>query len=110
MKTRTTLMITLVMSLGANAALAVMSGIDQRQSNQEARIEQGVRSGELTNRESVRLVRGQVELQKMENRSKRDGVVTKRERARLHKKASGESGRIYRKKHDGSRRASKLAY
>ena len=51
------------MSLGANAALAFTSGIDQRQSNQEARIEQGVRSGELTNSESVRLVRGQVELQ-----------------------------------------------
>jgi hypothetical protein len=110
MKTRATLLITIVMSLGANAALAFTSGIDQRQSNQEARIEQGVRSGELTNRESVRLVRGQVELQKMENRSKRDGVVTNRERARLHKKASGESGRIYRNKHDGSRRSNKLAY
>ena len=105
MKIQAKLLITVVMTLGTHAALAVTVSIDERQNTQEARIQQGVRSGELTRSESVRLVQGQVELQRMEHRSRRDGVVTNRERARLHKKASRESGRIYRNKHDGSRRS-----
>ena len=34
-------------------------GVDQRQANQEKRIQQGVASGELTPREAARLERGQ---------------------------------------------------
>ena len=78
--------------------------LDNRQSNQKARIANGVSSGELTARESARMVKGQVELQRMENRAKRDGVVTPRERAKLQRKATIESGKIYRNKHDGQKR------
>jgi len=110
MKTQSTLFITLMTLVGANIALGNTPGLEQRQSHQETRIEQGVRSGELTRRESVRLVQGQAELHKMERRSQRDGVVTNREYARLQKKASRESVRIYRNKHDGSRRSRLTAY
>ena len=78
--------------------------LDNRQGNQKARIANGVASGELTARESTRMVKGQVELQRMENRAKRDGVVTPHERAKLQRKATIESGKIYRNKHDGQKR------
>ena len=78
--------------------------LDNRQDNQKARIAQGVKSGELTKKETARMVKGQKQLQKMENKAKADGVVTKKERARLQHKANKESAKIYRNKHDKQKR------
>lgn len=74
--------------------------IDQRQANQEARIQQGVQSGSLTQREAARLEHGQDHVQNMEDKAKADGVVTKRERARLEHAENVQSRRIYAQKHD----------
>lgn len=74
--------------------------VDQRQANQERRIDQGAASGSLTPREANRLERGQQHIDNMENRAKADGVVTARERARLHEAQDVESARIQRQKHD----------
>ncbi|HXE40834.1 MAG TPA: hypothetical protein VN639_20395 [Azonexus sp.] len=74
--------------------------VDQRQANQERRIEQGVASGSLTPREANRLERGQQHVANMESRAKADGVVTPRERARLHQAQDVQSRRIYAQKHD----------
>ena len=74
--------------------------VDQRQANQEQRIDQGVASGSLTQREASRLDRGQQHVNNMENRAKSDGVVTRGERARLHNAQDRQSARIYRQKHD----------
>lgn len=74
--------------------------VDQRQANQEQRIDQGVASGSLTQREANRLENGQQRVDNMENRAKADGVVTKRERARLHVAQDAQSDRIYAQKHD----------
>jgi hypothetical protein len=74
--------------------------VDQRQANQEQRIDQGVASGSLTQREANRLERGQQHVDNMENRAKADGVVTRAERARLHQAQDAQSARIYRQKHD----------
>ena len=70
--------------------------VDQRQANQERRIDQDVASGSLTNR----LDRGQDRVDNMENRAKSDGVVTRGERARMHQAQDRQSARIYRQKHD----------
>lgn len=78
-------------------------GIDQRQMNQEQRIDQGIASGQLTQREANRLERGQQRVDNMENRAKSDGVVTARERTRLQHAQNVESKRIYRQKHDRQR-------
>ena len=78
--------------------------IDQRQMNQDRRIDQGVASGELTKREATRLDRGQDRIENMEDKAKADGVVTRRERARLTHAQNFESRRIYRQKHDAQRR------
>ena len=74
--------------------------VDQREANQEARIQQGVNSGSLTPREAGRLERGQQHVQNMEARAKSDGVVTRQERARLHEAQNVQSNRIYNQKHD----------
>lgn len=74
--------------------------VDQRQLNQERRIDQGVASGSLTAREANRLERGQQRIDNMEARAKADGVVTRQERARLHQAQDVESRRIAAQKHD----------
>lgn len=81
-------------------AQANTPGIDQRQANQERRIDQGIASGSLTQREANRLERGQQHVDNMENRAKSDGVVTRQERARLNRAQNVQSDRIYAQKHD----------
>jgi hypothetical protein len=76
-------------------------GVDQRQANQERRIQQGVRSGELTRREAARLQRGQERVEKMEEHAKADGQVTPKEKARLKRAQDRQSAAIYKEKHDG---------
>ena len=90
----------LVTPLAALAQSTATPGFDQRQANQEQRIQQGAQSGSLTQREAARLDRGQDRLQRIEDKAKSDGVVTKQERARLQHAENVESKRIYRQKHD----------
>lgn len=82
-------------------AQATTPRVDQRQANQEQRIDQGIASGSLTQREASRLERGQQRVDNMENRAKADGVVTRSERAELHRAQDRQSERIYAQKHDG---------
>lgn len=77
--------------------------LDQRQANQQKRIDQGVASGQLTNREAARLEKGQERVQKMEDKVKADGKVTAKERARLQKAENVQSRQIAKEKHDRQR-------
>jgi uncharacterized membrane protein YebE (DUF533 family) len=74
--------------------------IDQREANQSARIDQGVASGQLTQREATRMRAGQTHVLNMEDRAKADGTVTGKERARIEHAQDTQSARIYRQKHD----------
>ena len=65
-------------------------GINQRQHNQQGRIRQGVRSGELTRAEAARL-----------EARLREGGLTASERARLERDLNRESQNIYRQTHNG---------
>ena len=99
MKTRTLIAaVALVAPLLANAQSTPR--IDQRQANQEARIQQGVQSGELTNREAAKLEKGQTHVQNMENKAMADGKVTKKEAARIEHAQDQQSKKIAREKHD----------
>lgn len=82
--------------------LSVQAGasVDQRQVNQEMRIQQGVDSGALTAREAAKLERGQVGVQRMEARAAADGTVTPREENRLQRAEDLQSQKIFREKHD----------
>lgn len=94
----------LAVSTPAFAGSADTPVIDKRQANQEQRIDQGIASGQITEREAARLDRGQDRIDNMENRAKSDGVVTNKERARIHHAQDVQSRKIYREKHDRQRR------
>ena len=74
--------------------------IDQRQTNQQQRIDQGVKSGQLNKKEAARLEKGQERIQKMENKAMADGKMSAKERAKIEKAQDRESKRIFREKHD----------
>ena len=75
--------------------------IAQTQRNQEARIEQGVRSGELTRPEARNLQQQQRAIQSEKRAAKADGVVTSAERQKIKRDQARASRAIYRKKHNG---------
>lgn len=89
---------------GAVLAQSSIPGIDQRQANQDQRIDQGIGSGALTRPEARRLERGQNRIERMEGRALADSTVTGKERARIHHAQAVESRRIVRQKHDGQTR------
>ena len=74
--------------------------IDQRQANQEKRIDQGIASGQLNEREANRLNKQEEHINKMEDKAKADGVVTKGERAKIDHAQDRASRHIAREKHD----------
>lgn len=75
-------------------------GVNQRQHNQRERIQQGVKSGELTRRETGRLVHEQREVRQLEREYKSDGALTGAERRDLHQEQNEASRHIYNQKHD----------
>ena len=90
-------------ALIAGAALpAAAQGIDQREANQHARIEQGVRSGDLTPGEAHRLHQRQVRLHRVEARmrARNGGYLNRHQRHRLQKMANHDSRAIARLKHN----------
>jgi hypothetical protein len=95
---------TLLAALFAALALPVMAQntprVDQREANQEARIQQGVASGQLTPKETAKLEKGQAKVDAMEAKAKADGKVTPKERAKLAKAQNKQSRKIYKQKHD----------
>lgn len=82
---------------------AATPGIDKRQEIQQKRIDKGVQSGQLNEKEARRLEHRQERIEKMEDKAKADGTVTGKERARIHKAQDQESRRIHREKHDRQR-------
>jgi hypothetical protein len=88
------------LSLPALAQTTSTPRIDQRQANQERRIQAGEKSGQLNQKEAARLEKGQARVQKMEDKAVADGKVTAKERARIEKAQDKQSRRIHREKHD----------
>lgn len=74
--------------------------IDQREANQQKRIDQGAASGQLTQKEADKLNKQQAGIQKQEDKAKADGVVTKKERAKLTHRQNKADRAITRNKHD----------
>ena len=76
----------------------------QRNINQQNRIEQGVQSGALTNKETANLERGQARIDRKEARAGADGHVSAREQARIQNVENNQSKKIYREKHNNRTR------
>ncbi len=99
-KYKTSIAALLIAALPALAFAQATPGIDQRQANQERRIQQGVRSGELSPHEAAKLERGQAKVRRMEARARADGVVTAKERREITREQNKQSRRIAHEKHD----------
>jgi hypothetical protein len=81
--------------------------IDQRQENQEKRIDKGVDSGKLNQKEAARLEKGQKHVQKMEDRAMKDGKVTKGEKRRIEHTQDVQNKSIARQTNDKQKAKSK---
>jgi hypothetical protein len=72
----------------------------QRNVNQQTRINEGVKSGSLTDKEAARLEGGQARTDRQEARAGADGHVGAAEQRRIQRTENRQSKRIYSKKHD----------
>ena len=101
-----TLAISATLSLSSIGAFAQAASapatprVDQREVKQDARIQQGVASGELNAKETYRLEKEQAVINKAEANAKADGKVTKQERRKLHLMQNRASKDIHAQKHD----------
>jgi len=72
----------------------------QRDINEQTRINQGVKSGQLTTRETGQLERGQAHVASTEAHSAANGRVTAREAAHVRHAANVQNRHVYQQKHD----------
>ena len=100
MKLKLTMIALLVAALPATGLAQSSSRIDERQANQQRRIDEGVKSGQLTKKEAERLQEDQRRIQKMEDQARADGKITAEERRRIERAQDRESERIRRETHD----------
>ena len=77
--------------------------IDQRQVEQQKRIDQGVASGQLTPKEAAGLQKRETKIANDEAAAKADGKVTAKERRKLDREQDRASKAIYKQKHDGQK-------
>lgn len=106
MRKITSLLIAAVFVLSVSAvAMAGPRGINHREYREQQRINQGIRSGELTRREAVRLEQRMARIRTDERYARMTGGgISPRERLRLERELNRESHAIYRQKHDGQDR------
>ncbi len=81
--------------------------VNARLENQRDRIQQGVKSGELTKKEAKN-IRGQekgMRAQVKAERAANGGKLTKDEKTQINKEMNAESKKIYRKKHNAAERS-----
>ena len=76
------------------------NSVNARQNRQEKRIEQGVASGELTNKEAAKLNKRQDKLEQKEARMRSDGELSNKERAKLQNDLRKSNKAIKKQKHD----------
>jgi hypothetical protein len=100
MKT-TALIAAMTLSLVAGASFAqTAASTVQRDVNQETRIEQGLKSGQLNTREAARLEREESKVDRLQSQALKDGKLTPAEQARLKAAQDRTSQDIYAAKHN----------
>ena len=88
----------------AKAAHFGNNKVGQRRENQQARIAQGVKSGQLTPAETAKLEKQQRNIHKQvaADRKAKDGTLTASEKKQINKEQNQASRNIYRKKHNAA--------
>ncbi len=89
--------------LGGAVTAAAQSTADgtQRDVNQQQRIEQGLKSGQLSTAEAARLERGQAQVDRLQAHALRDGSLNAGEQARLAAAQDRQSQAIRAERHNG---------
>ena len=87
-------------TIAAAASAQNTADVVQRDVNQQNRIEQGLKSGQLTTKEAGKLEREESHIDKMEANALKDGKMTKAEKRRIERAENQASKDIYREKHD----------
>jgi hypothetical protein len=77
-----------------------VAGDEQRDVNQQQRIEQGLKSGELSTKEAGQLERQEQHIDQIEARDLKDGKMSAAEQAKLNAAQNKVSKDIYAQKHD----------
>jgi hypothetical protein len=89
------------------AALSAQTSqeINQHKENQQDRIAQGVKSGQLTADETAHLEKQESAINREEKnmRAQDNGHLTKADKSLINKQQNQESRRIYRDKHNGKK-------
>src|SRR5260221_13122278 len=70
----------------------------QRDVNQQQRIEQGLKSGELTTKEAAKLEQGEAKIEREQARALQDGKLTPAEKAKIQADQNRESAAIQKLK------------
>src|SRR3954469_22346133 len=89
-----------LMAASGAAHAQSMYDINRIQDYQQNRIEQGVRSGQITRSEEYRLEQGERAIDRAQRRAEADGHVSAGERARIDGMVQRENRDIYRQSHD----------
>ena len=77
--------------------------IKERKENQQKRIAQGVKSGQLTPKETARIEHNEAKINKevRHDRKANGGNLTNKEKAQVNRQQNRVSKEIYNQKHDG---------
>jgi hypothetical protein len=95
---RTAVAVALGAAFATSAFAQDAASITQRDVNQQQRIEQGLKSGQLTTREAASLEKGEARVDRMEANAMKDGTLTPAEKARITRAQNAESRAIARDK------------
>ncbi len=84
------------------SSLALAAEVDRREARQQARISQGVQSGELSAGEAAHLERreARTEAEIARDRAANGGKLTPAEKAKINREQNRTSRQIYREKHN----------
>ena len=97
-----TLVIAAALGLASLTALPAAAQVNGREAEQQHRIDQGVRSGELTPREAAHDERqqGRIDSSVARMRARNGGYLTRYQRERINARQNRASRHIYRTKHN----------
>ncbi len=89
------------LTLAGGAFAQTVGSETERNVDQQQRIEQGLKSGQLSTGEAARLENGEARINRMESNALKDGNLSPAEKARIQRAQNQESRRIYADKHNG---------
>jgi hypothetical protein len=95
-----------VLVVSALSSLAFGAEVDRREARQQARIAEGVESGQLTPHETAKVERKEARIQGeiARDRAANGGTLTAGEKASINRQQNRVSRQIYREKHDAQHR------